>query len=446
MVHKLAWALQRVIPDPFAIALALTLVAFALGLLWGDAPALELVDAWAAGARGFWSLLTFAMQMCLILVTGFVVASTRPARFVLRALAAIPRTTAQAAALISVAAMLLALLNWGLGLIAGALLAREVGQQMASRGVKVHYPVLAAAGYMGLCVWHGGLSGSAPLKVTRHADLVQLLGRDLADAFGAIPLQETVLSLRNLLTTGSVIVAVPFVLALLVPRDPERFAPPPPAPAQNAAVRARDTGLAGWLEDTPLLIVPIAGLMGIYVVRWVAGGGLRALDPNDVNFVFLLLGLVMAGSPKRYMEHAGDAARATAGIVVQFPFYGGILGILIASGAAGGIASALPSGGATLPLSTFASAGLLNLFVPSGGGQWSVQGPIVMEAALRSGVEGGRVVMALAYGDQWTNLFQPFWALPLLGITGARAGDILGYTAVIGVVTGLIFALGVSLG
>ena len=158
------------------------------------------------------------------------------------------------------------------------------------------------------------------------------------------------------------------------------------------------------------------------------------------------LGLVLAGGPAAYMRHAAEGARACAGIIIQFPLYGGILGLLVAGGVVGVLQGMLPTSGSGLSLATFLSAGLLNLFVPSGGGQWALQGPLVMQVAAEHGIEPGRVVLALAWGDQWTNLFQPFWALPLLGITGTRAGDLLGPTLLAGVAAGIVFALGAAIG
>jgi short-chain fatty acids transporter len=455
-LDRLAQALRSFIPDPFAIAIGLTVVAFIAAVGSGGDP-LGVVDAWVGGyvapdappdtkpLGGVWSMLTFAMQMCLILVTGFVVASTGPVRLVIGWLSSVPRSTAQAAAMVSVVAMLLALLNWGLGLIAGALLAREVGLAMRRAGRPVHYPLLAAAGYSGLAVWHGGLSGSAPLKVTDAANLTEVLGSEIAASVGAMPLSTTVLSPRNLITTGLVVVCVPIVLAFMSPRDEASFQGPPPADAADDVVPPRGPGVSGWIESTPVLSLILAALIGVWAVRWAAGGGLLKLNPNSMNFSMLMVGLVLAGSPLAYMHHAQRAARACAGIIVQFPLYGGILGVLAAGGLVDALAGAMPTGAGTLSVATFFSAGVVNLFVPSGGGQWTVQGPIVMEAAINAGVEPSRVLLALCYGDQWTNLFQPFWALPLLGITGTRASDILGYTAILGVVVGVIFAAGVTL-
>jgi len=435
-----ARSLQRWIPDPFAIALALTLLAFGLAWTVGDATAPELIDGWISGPRGMWSLLSFAMQMCLILVTGFAVANTGPVQSLLAWVATQAKTPGQAAALVSVVSMVLALFNWGLGLIAGALLAREVGRAMHAQGKPVHYPLLAAAGYTGMCVWHCGLSGSAPLKVSQMGNLQEVLGPALAQSVGALELSRTVFSVPNIAVTLTLLVVVPTALWAMAPSSPDRCVPPPrEAPAPHPAPARQ--GLAGALESGPWLIIPIVVGMGGWTARWLASDGLATLDPNSMNLVFLMIGLMFAGSPAAYMAHAHRAASATAGIIVQFPFYAGILGILAAGGLVPRLAHLLPTGEA-LPMATFISAGALNLFVPSGGGQWSLQGPVVMSAAIEGGTDPGRVVMALAWGDQWTNLVQPFWALPLLGITGTRASDILGYTSLLAVLVGIVGAIG----
>jgi short-chain fatty acids transporter len=436
--------LRAWVPDPLAVALGLTVAAFVAALIFGHATFGELVDGWADPKRGIWSMLAFAMQMCLILVTGYAVAGTAPIQWLIVRIAGIPRTMPQAAALVALGAMGLALLNWGLGLIGGALLAREVGLAMRDQGKPVHYPILGAAGYTGLAIWHGGLSGSAPLKVSEAKDLVEVLGPELAERVGTMPLTRTVLSPANLAVTLGVLIVVPVVLAMLVPRDPARFEPPPPRPPAPAP-REGSPGLAGILEEGPWVVVPVVLLIGVWAWRWASAGGLYGLDPNEVNLIFLAAGMALAVTPSRYAGLSEEAARACAGIIVQFPLYGGIVGVLVTSGLLVDLAAMLPHD-EQLPMATLLSAALLNLFIPSGGGQWTVQGPIVMQASVDAGVDPAKVVMALAYGDQWTNLLQPFWALPLLGITGARAGDVLGYTAVVCVAIGPVFALGVWLG
>jgi short-chain fatty acids transporter len=457
---RLAAALRSVIPDPLVIALLLTVVALVAasgaGLAAGAFDPMALVAAWVGGAvepgggrvGGLWSLLAFSMQMCLILVTGAIVAGTAPVRAALERLARVPRGARSAAALVAVAAMGLGLVHWGLGLIGGAVLAREVGRALHERGVSVHYPALAAGGYAGLCVWHGGLSGSAPLKVTTVRDLAEVLGPTLAARVGGIPLTETILSPRNLAVNAVLLVIVPLVLAWLVPSDPARRTPPPAAALAppEAPPADRAPGLAGALEEGPVLPWIFAILVAAWAVPWWRAGGAAALTPDHLNLLFLAVGFVLAGSPARLMRLATSGATACAGILVQFPLYGGILGVLAAGGVIARVAGWLPTGAVGLSLATFFGAGAINLFVPSGGGQWAVQGPIVVQAAVDAGVPPARVVLALAYGDQWTNLFQPFWALPLLGITGARAGDLLGHTAIVGIVVGIVFAVGVAVG
>lgn len=457
-LDALARVLRTWIPDPFVIAIGLTgvalLVALVTGVLLGDLAPQSLVEAWVGGwvplgappgakpMGGLWSLLAFAMQMCLILVTGYAAASTRPMRRAIAALARIPSGTRSAAVLIVLVACALALLNWGLGLVVGALLAREMGMALEERGVAVHYPVLAASGYVGLAVWHGGFSGSAPLKVTSRANLDEVLGSVLSDRVPVMTLFDTVLSPRNLIVTGLAVGVLAVGVMLLVPRDPARFVRPPARGEDRDAAPEPAPGIAGWLENGPAVSLALAALAVAWIVPWAWGGGLSSLNPDSMNLLMLAAGLVLAGSPAAYMRLAARGARACAGIIVQFPLYGGILGLLAAAGVVELVADVLPASPGGLSLTTFLSAGAVNLFVPSGGGQWTIQGPMVMQAAAEHGVDPGRVVLALAWGDQWTNLFQPFWALPLLGITGARAGDLLGSTFILGLGVGVVYAVG----
>lgn len=419
-----------------AYAMILTMLTVAAALAVGDLAVSGLLDQWAAGKQGFWSFLGFGMQMTLILVTGTVVAEAPIVRRQLERLAQLPGSARQATVLVAVAAMLTALVHWGLGLIVGAVLAREIGRTSHVRGIPMHYPTLAAGGYAGLLVWHGGLSGSAPLKVTTAKDLTEVLGADLAAQIGALSLYETTFSPRNIAVTAGLLVVIPAVLVALVPSDPTRYQAPP----QTALDEPELPEAGSLLDDGPWLTVPFVALMGAWILPWAAQGGLAVLSPDALNFVFFALGLLLAGSPANYMALAQRGATAATGILVQFPLYAGIRGLLVVSGLGAKLA-ALGSG--HLLLSTFLSAGLLNLFIPSGGGQWGVQGPIALAEAVQQGIDPARIVLAIAWGDQWTNAFQPFWALPLLGITGAKAGDLLACTAVVGVAAGVVMLLGV---
>ena len=455
MLERVAGVLTRVMhrmmPDPFVIAVLLTLVTFAAALAHGEGNASAVLTAWmdgTGGGKGFWNLLAFGMQMCLILVTGHALASSPPLRRALDWLAAKARTPQSAIVVVAGSAMTLGLINWGLGLIGGALLAREVGRRAQDRGIAVHYPLLAAAGYTGMLVWHGGLSASAPLKVTLASDLAQILPASTAAQIGTIPLEQTIGAWPNLAANAVLLLVVPWLLVRMLPADPAARTPPPPMP-----VSPSDDGAD--LDETPAARLGrsrvLAGIVcAAGAVAWVLAvrrQGLSQLEPNLINFLFLFLGVAFHGSLLAYGRAVGEAARGCGGIILQFPFYAGIMGVLAGTGLLATTAGAMAQAGATwLPALSFYSAGLVNLFVPSGGGQWAVQGPVLMEAALRTGVDPARMVMALAYGDQWTNMLQPFWALPLLGITGVKARDIVGYTTVLLIVAQVPFVAALYVG
>lgn len=433
---------QAATPDPFLLAIGLTAVTAALALVLTPTTAVGVLEAWQ-GPRGFFGLLGFSMQMCLVLVTGHALAMAPVVERLFERVAAWPRRAGAAGAMVAFIAMGFALLNWGLGLMVGALLARKVAESAARRGLALHYPWIAAAGYTGMLVWHGGLSGTAPLKVTTRADLLELLGPELGARVEPISIFETLLSPLNLVTSLGLLVLVPLVVYGLCP-SPEASAPAPLPPAPEPAPepgRAAPPGLAERLESsrwvTALFVLPLAA----HLVRHLGTRGLAYIDLNFVNLSLLSLGLALHGRPRSYVRAVERAVSGCAGIILQFPLYGGIMGIMAESGLARLLAQAAisVSGPQTYALLTFLAAGLINFFVPSGGGQWAVQGPVAIEAAALLGLSPATAVMAVAYGDQWTNMLQPFWALPLLGLTGMRARDIMGYGAVLFLVAGAWF-------
>lgn len=438
---RISAAFRRTAPDPFVLAVLLTVLTFVLVLMLTRTTPQQAVDAWSGG---LWDLLGFSMQMSLILVTGHALASSPPVSRVLDAVAeaaASFRSPIIGVMLVAMVAGILGVLNWGLGLIAGALVARRVGTALERKGVRVHYPLIAAAGYVGLLVWHGGFSGSAPLKVSTTEQMQDMFG--LETAYAAIPTDLTILSPMNLVVTGGLLILAPVLLGLMCPRREEDVEPASSfgvtAEAEPSVVKEDKALVPRLLEDTPIVTIVLVALMGWWAVGYYTGGGISTLTPNTVNLTMLMLGLVLHGTPGRYVRAVEDAARSCAGIILQFPLYAGIMGLMKSSGLtammADGIAAS--SSATTLPVFTFVSAGIVNLFVPSGGGQWAVQGPIAMQAAADVGVAPAKMVMAVAYGDQLTNMLQPFWALPLLAITGVKARDIVGYTAILMVASAL---------
>jgi short-chain fatty acids transporter len=439
-------AAARVMPDPLVLAVLLTFVTLGAALTVGRAVEglplgarldLVVVKGWGEGLFGAEGL-AFAFQMVLVLVTGGALARSPAVVRLIGLLARAPQTAAQASALVAAVSCAAGLLHWGLGAVAGAMLARALGRAWARTGRALHYPLLGAAAYSGLLVWHGGLSGSAPLKVAE-------VGHFLESVTGVIPIQQTLLSPLNLVIEGALVLLTASFYALLTPSDPaamipcalagEEEAPPPLSSATSAWLRV--------VERSPLLPWALAALVAVVLGAAAWGRGAAALTLNTLNLAFFGAGLALHGSPARYLEAAAQGARESVGIVLQFPLYFGMLGVLKSSGLIAQLSEVFVavSTRETLPLFGYLSAGLVNLFVPSGGGQWAVQGPVLMEAARSLGADQPRVVLALAHGDAWTNLLQPFWALPLLGIMGLKARDIAGYTALLCAVVGPVTAL-----
>ncbi|MBX3316604.1 MAG: short-chain fatty acid transporter [Phycisphaeraceae bacterium] len=454
---------RRCAPDPFVLALLLTLLTGAIAIGVGY-PGRELgvgeratatMRAWGGlDGPGMWSLLAFSMQMCLVMVTGHALAESGPVARLLRRMSGVARDGRSGAAMVACVACLAGIVNWGLGLIVGAILAREVGRALASRGVGFSYPVLAAAGYTTMMVWHGGMSGSAPLSVVTVEKAGATLPREVlaahAPASGAwIGLDQTLGSTLNLIVTGGLLVIVPLTVWLLAPRTGSGELPRGVrvCAGENESEREEDEGCGAgaiprWLERSRVpgwvLGLLAMGMVGMYVSE----RGWRTVGLNEINLAMFAVGLLCHGSMGAYARAAEDAARGCVGVIIQFPLYAGIMSMMQESGLVRMIAEGMVSVAdeRSLPVLGFLSAALVNLFVPSGGGQWAVQGPIAIESASAMGTPLGEAVMAIAYGDQLTNMLQPFWALPLLAITRVRAREIVGYTACVMAVGGVWIA------
>ncbi len=431
------WA-RRWMPDPFIFAILLTVITLVLGLVFTETTFRQMLGHWG---DGFFQNLTFGMQMCLILVTGHALANSAPVRRLIDLISRIPGSTRSAAVIVAFSACVASLIHWGLGVIVGALMAREVGRSSLERGLRFHYPLLGAAGYMGLLVWHGGLSGSAPLQAATE-------GQEVVAGMGVIPVSYTLGSPLNLVMAAVLTAVIVIFCFLLSPHDESHIVT---AEAYLKAEESReetkeDPGPARRIENSFLLSLFI-GLFGLGFV------GLRFyqegfhLDLNIVNFAFLFLGIIFQKTPINYVRAIADGAKTVAGIILQFPFYFGIQGMMAKSGLVEILANGFVSisSSVTLPIFTFLSAGLVNIFVPSGGGQWIVQGPVMIKAAQALDVTIPKTIMAISYGDEWTNMIQPFWAIPLLGITGLKAGEIIGYSMLLCAGAAFVFMLGLMI-
>ena len=423
---RFAW-----VPTPLAIALGLTAVTAVAALFLG-ADAETVATSWR---DGLWNppLLVFAFQAAFMLVLGHALALT-PAvdRVIGKAVDLAGSTNARAAATVATVSCLAGWFNWGLGLIVGAVLARKVGERATERGLPLHYGLIGAAGYSGLMVWHGGLSGSAPIKVAEaghFADLAEIAGIAAGTLPDTLPLGLTVFSGHNFLVTGALILAAACTAYFLGTRIDLGDTSGPRLPSPMAP--AERTEISLHLRVLPLLFgIILLALALRSALLHPDAARLGFIDPDWTNQTLLGLAFLLHGSLKRFL-HAIDAAiGGTSGILIQFPLYFGIMGIMAGTGLVEALSMvmvrlATPE---TFELWTVLSAGIVNVFVPSGGGQWAVQGPLLIRAALDLGVPLDRTILAMAYGDELTNMLQPFWALPLLGITGLAAKDILPYT------------------
>ena len=439
---------QRFLPDAFvASCIILTIVVFIAAMPVAGMNPIEVANAWGSGV---WGLLAFSMQMALVLVLGSALANAPAIKKLIVKLAGVPKKPVGAVAFVTVISAICCFINWGFGLIIGALLAKEVAKKIKG----LDYRLIIAAAYSGFVIWHAGISGSIPLGMTAlNADGV--VDNTAGAVTEIVPTSQTIFSAWNLIMVLAVVVVVAFVNAKMHP-DPKDVVSIDPklledAP-DNTEVKARkDQTPAERLENSMVLSYIVVVIGAIYLIYYFVNAGsiLNALSLNIVNLIFLILGIAFHKTPISYVRAITESAESAGGIILQFPFYAGIQGMMVTVGSNGvSLASAIStafvniSTPRTFPVLCYLAAGIVNFFVPSGGGQWAVQGPIMMPAGLELGVTPAVTAMGIAWGDAWTNMLQPFWALPALGIAGLGARDIMGYCAIVLIASGIVTALG----
>ena len=428
---------DRYLPDPYIFVLLLTLVVMISAVVAEQKTPMDVISYWG---DGFWALLSFSMQMLLVLVAGFMLASSPPIKKLLDAIAGLAKSAPQAIILVTLVSLAASWINWGFGLVVGALFAKAL-----ARKVRVDYRLLVASAYSGFVVWHGGLAGSIPLTIATA-------GHFSESQIGIIPTSETIFASFNLLLVLILFVVMPLVNRFMLPEEKDSIYIDPKAlenvsseesntvHASNAITRPADT-----LENSRLLGWSVGGAGMVYLGYYFAVQG-GSLNLNLVNFLFLFLAIVLHQTPRSLLQSLNEAIKGGAGIVIQFPFYAGIMAVMMQSGLAQSISEGFVAiaSAESLPFWSFISAGIVNIFVPSGGGQWAVQAPIMLPAAEALGADVARVAMAVAWGDAWTNLIQPFWALPVLAIAGLKARDIMGFCLMQLIITGVIISIALS--
>ena len=440
--------MQKFLPDAYIFAVILTIIVFLAALISTKQSFIAVVGHWG---KGVWGILAFSMQMVLVLVTGHVLSLSPPFKKLLDYLSNIPKTPAQGIALVSIISYTACILNWGFGLIIGAIYAKEIAKKVKA----IDYRLLIASAYSGFVLWHAGFSGSVPLVIA---------GGDLSATGGslteAVPVSHTLFSSYNIFIVVGMWILLPIINVLMHPKNEEDVF------VIDTNLIKEDVGVKKISKEEFAQMTPaekiengcfvnyILAILGFsYIVYYFVNSAKQGkfdLNLNIVNLIFLMFGVLFHRTPRSLIDAFGEAAKGAAGIILQFPLYAGIMGMMTGVSAEGvSLASVISnffvniSTVKTFPLFTFLSAGIVNLFVPSGGGQWVVQGPIMMPAGLEIGVDPAKTAMCIAYGDSWTNMIQPFWALPALGLAKLGARDIMGYTLLVLIVSGLVIAAGV---
>ncbi|WP_102692013.1 short-chain fatty acid transporter [Rummeliibacillus pycnus] len=425
--------MEKYLPDPYVFVAILTALVLILGLIFTDSTPMNMVSYWG---DGFWGLLAFTMQMVVVLAAGHVLANSPFFKKILSNMASKVKTPARAIIIVSFISIIACWINWGFGLVIGALFAKEIARKVP----KIDYRLLIASAYSGFIVWHGGLAGSIPLSIATE-------GHPFAEKMGVIPTTETIFSPYNLFIVIMIFLTLPFFNRWMMPKEEETVVVNPELLNDDVEVDEytiqQKNSFSNRSETSVILTVFIGALGLIYLIWHFATRGFD-LNLNVVNMIFVVLGIILHRTPRKFLAAVNQAIKTTGGIVFQFPFYAGIMGMMTASGLAAVISEWFIriSNETTFPLFTFFAAGIVNIFVPSGGGQWAVQAPIMLDAAHVLGVDYAKTAMAIAWGDAWTNMIQPFWALPALAIAGLKAKDIMGFCVFVLIFTGIIISLG----
>ena len=429
--------MRKYLPDPFVFAIGLTLLTMVLAVLVQGQGIVALTTSWG---KGFWTLLAFTTQMAVILAMGYVLA-TAPLteRFLDRIVMRVhdPRMAIIVATLVGGIG---SYLNWGFGLVIGGIVARKLA--LSVKGV--HYPLIIASAYSGFTLYGLGLSASIPV-------LISTKGHPMEAQMGVIPLSETIFSPTMLVTSLVVLITLPLLNAWLHPKPGQPVTEidrtlEERTRAAQAAVPA-DAGdehtFASRLNNSRLLSGLIGFIGVVYVVLYFRGGG--TMDLNLINFIILFLGIILLGTPIRYVERLNEGIRTISGIILQYPFYAGIMAIMASSGLVNTFSEffvkiATPH---TLPFWGLISSFFINFFAPSGGGHWVIQGPFMIEAAKAIGASVGHTATAVMLGNAWNDLIQPFWILPALALSKLKLKDIMGYTVIMMFWIGIVYTVAI---
>jgi short-chain fatty acids transporter len=442
--------MQKYLPDPFTIAWLITLVVCAMAVFITHKTPMEIVTYWG---NGFFDILAFAMQMTMVLVTGYALASANIVSKFLRRIVLIPKTPKQTVLFIGFSSMVLYFFNWGLGLIAGGLLAREAARIHPT----VDFRLLVTAAFSGIIITHGGLSASVPLVINTKGHLFE---KDM----GLVTLAQTIFHPQALFITITLAIVIPLVCLLLFPKKGEEVladqsllveenpvkdtadASSHKLTANSEVAAATEVNIADKIDNSKILNYSL-GIMGlVFLVAYFVKNGFN-LNVNILIFAFIILGIMAHGNLVNYSKAVSKGAGTAGGIILQFPFYAGIMGIMKGSGLVFVISDWLLQMATyeTYELYCYLSSLIISVFIPSAGGHWVVQAPFMLPAAAKLGVEPWKVAMGVAWGESIWNIVCPFWALPLLAIAKISIRDLMGFSFLLFIIGNIVAVTGIML-
>lgn len=430
--------MRRYLPDPFVFAIGLTLLTLLLATVVQHQNFIAVTASWG---KGFWSLLAFTTQMAVILVMGYVLATAPFTDRLLDAIVSGVRTPRTAIVVATLVGAMGSYLNWGFGLVIGGVVAKKLATNVKG----VHYPLIIASAYSGFTLYGLGLSASIPV-------LISTKGHPLEAQMGVVSLSQTIFSVPMLMTSAVLLATLPLLNAWLHPKPNEHIIEAPHERKEKADVGEVDLGtlfgqntLAMRLNNARWLSYLISAIGLVYVVNFFCSGG--SLDLNLINFIILFLGIFLLGTPAKYVEKLNEGIRTVAGIILQYPFYAGIMAVMASSGLVNTISKAFVGVAtpATLPFWGLVSSFVINFFAPSGGGHWVIQGPFMVDAAKTLGASIPHTAMSVMLGNAWNDMIQPFWILPALALSKLKLKDVMGYTVVMMFWIGFVYTVAILL-
>ncbi|MGV3465613.1 MAG: short-chain fatty acid transporter [Heyndrickxia sp.] len=422
--------MRKYLPEPFVFSIALTILAMILAMVVQGRSFMETTTDWG---NGFWNLLAFTTQMVVILAMGYVLAKAPIVDKLLDKIVGKVKSPKAAVRVATLAGAIGCYFNWGFGLIVGGIIAKKLALKVKG----VHYPLIVAAGFSGFTITGLGISGTIPALISTH-------DHPMVKEIGIIPFSHTIFTWPMMITSLVMFITLPLLNGMLHPKQKEDVieidTSLEEAQKQVAAtVMPIDHTFANKLNNSRILSLLI-GFIGIfYILFYFIKGG--SIDLNLVNFIFLFLGIILLGTPRNYVANLNEGIKTVSGLVLQFPFYAGIMAIMAGSGLVDTIANVFIKFSTvhTLPFWGLVSSFIINFFAPSAGGHWAIQGPFMIHAAKELGAPISKVAMSVQMGAAWNDLIQPFWVLPALALSKLKLKDIMGYCVMMMFWAGIVY-------